>query len=226
VAWTEIYYNIQRQLPSYDIILKKSMIKGVTFEHDRVDSINKGTGFVEHVRLAASGNNVYALWVNGTIVPGNYHDLTDIVFTKSIDFGNGFDKVINISNYTGWSSDPEMSVSGSNVYVVWDESLHEKARDIMFKRSNNNGTTFENHIVNLSNSTSEDSFNQQIAELADKDNIYVVWNENITGNTEIFLRRSTDGGDTFHDTVNLSNNKGLSQDPRLAIASGNNNNIL
>jgi hypothetical protein len=98
VAWTEIYYNIQRQLPSYDIILKKSMNKEVTFEHDRVDSINKGTGFVEHLCLAASGNNVYALWVNGTIVPGNYHDLTDIVFTKSIDFGNGFAKVINISN--------------------------------------------------------------------------------------------------------------------------------
>jgi len=98
VAWTETYYNIQRKLPSYDIILKKSMNKGVTFEHDRVDSINKGTGFVEHLRLAASGNNVYALWVNGTIVPGNYHDLTDIVFTKSIDFGNGFAKVINISN--------------------------------------------------------------------------------------------------------------------------------
>ena len=50
-----------------------------------------------------------------------------------------------------------MSVSGSNVYVVWDESLHEKAGYIMFKRSNNNGMTFENHIVNLSNSTSEDS---------------------------------------------------------------------
>jgi hypothetical protein len=43
------------------------------------------------------------------------------------------------------------------VYVVWDESLHEKAGYIMFKRSNNNGMTFENHIVNLSNSTSEDS---------------------------------------------------------------------
>jgi hypothetical protein len=63
---------------SYDIILKKSMNRGVTFEHDRVDSINKGTGFVEHLRLAASGNNVYALWVNGTIVPGNHHDLTDL----------------------------------------------------------------------------------------------------------------------------------------------------
>jgi hypothetical protein len=47
--------------------------------------------------------------------------------------------------------------------------------------------------------------------------VHIVWQEN----NEIFYRRSTDGGTTFEDAKNLSNNPGRSLTPAIA-ASGSN----
>jgi hypothetical protein len=38
---------------------------------------------------------------------------------------------------------------------------------------------------------------------------------------DIFFKKSTDGGATFGDTINISNNAGLSENPQIA-SSGNN----
>ena len=43
----------------------------------------------------------------------------------------------------------------------------------------------------------------------------VVWQDNSTGNNEIYLRVSTDGGNTFGNTTNLSNNTGNSEFPKI-----------
>ena len=56
---------------------------------------------------------------------------------------------------------------------------------------------------------------------ASGDNVYVTWWDNKTGNWEVFFARSTDGGETFDDSINLSNAKGRSEDASIA-ASGDN----
>jgi hypothetical protein len=236
VVWTKIHsYKIQdkQQQPSrYDIVFRKSIDKGETFEYKSVSLVNNSAGFSENLRLATSRSNVYVLWTNGTIVLGNFPYLKDIVFVKSLDNGNKFDSVVNnLNNYTGWSGrlfGPQTAVFGNNVYVVWNENPHGKNGDIMFRRSNNNGTTFENKISNLSNSTG-DSFNQRIIAVQSKNSvnhIYVVWNERtINGNEEIHLRRSTDGGNTFDNITNLTNNNGnnqLAEHPQIALSKSNN----
>ena len=160
------------------------------------------------------------------------------MFAKSLDNGNKFDKVVNnVSNSTGWSFGPQMAVFGSNVYVVWNENPHGKKGDIMFRRSNNNGTTFENKITDLSNGTEGDSFDQRIVAVQSKNkvnDVYVVWSEYATnGNEEIHLRRSTDGGNTFDNNTNLTsnnNNNGrsqlaqLAQHPQIALSQNKDNN--
>jgi hypothetical protein len=53
-------------------------------------------------------------------------------------------------------------------------------------------------------------------------NVYVVWQDKVSGNYEIFLRESNDGGIRFGSIKNLSrNNTGDSISPRIA-SSGNN----
>lgn len=37
------------------------------------------------------------------------------------------------------------------------------------------------------------------------------------GNFDIFISKSTDGGNTFGEPENLSNNEGFSSDPELAL---------
>ena len=159
------------------------------------------------------------------------------MFAKSLDNGNKFDKVVNnVSNSTGWSFGPRMAVFGSNVYVVWNENPHGKKGDIMFRRSNNNDTTFENKITDLSSGTEGDSFDQRIVAVQSKNkvnDVYVVWSEYATnGNEKIHLRRSTDGGNTFDNITNLTsnNNNGssqlaqLAQHPQIALSQNKDNN--
>ena len=45
----------------------------------------------------------------------------DIFFAFSTDNGLTFSAPDNLSNNTGVSSDPQISSSGNNVYVVWEE---------------------------------------------------------------------------------------------------------
>ena len=56
---------------------------------------------------------------------------------------------------------------------------------------------------------------------ASEDNVYVTWWDNKTGNWEVFFARSTDNGETFGNTINLSNAMGRSDDSNIA-ASGDN----
>ena len=69
----------------------------------------------------------------------------------------------------------------------------------------------ELRLVVLSNPSNNDGHSDLPAIAASRNNVYVVWdNSQNAGYTDIFYRRSTDGGATFGSTVNLSNNAGLS----------------
>jgi hypothetical protein len=82
--------------------------------------------------------------------------------------------------------------------------------------------------VNLTNNA-RDSVYAQVA--SSGENVYIVWQENPPSgfssqrdgliNYEIFVKKSVDGGQTFGDEINLSNNPGFSEHPQIA-ASGNN----
>ena len=233
VVWGETHFynsqNKQQHQPGDDLIFRKSVDSGETFEDKSINLVdNNNSRIGAFLRLATSQSNVYALWTNVTVVPGNV--LTDIVFAKSSDNGNKFDKTANINNYTGWSFDPQLSVFRNNVYVVWNENPHGKNGDIMFRRSNNNGTTFENKITNLSNNTGEDSldnsFDHKITVAQSKNNnvndIYVVWN----GNEGTYLRSSINGGNTFDGVTNLNNNTSNNQSAHSQIALSKSNNNL
>lgn len=51
-----------------------------------------------------------------------------------------------------------------------------------------------------------------------KNHIYVVWDDDTLGNSEIFYVRSTDGAQTFSAPQNLSNNSGRSRNPAIAAS--------
>ena len=53
---------------------------------------------------------------------------------------------------------------------------------------------------------------------ASEDNVYVTWWDNKTGNWEVFFARSTDSGETFDNTINLSNAMGRSDDSNIAAS--------
>jgi hypothetical protein len=52
--------------------------------------------------------------------------------------------------------------------------------------------------------------------------VYVVSWDKKTGNWEVFLARSTDNGETFEDTINLSNTMDAKSDRAIVLANGDN----
>ena len=132
-----------------------------------------------------------------------------------------FGDIVNLSNYSGWSINPQIAVSqNNNVYVVWTNNFQEKYGQVFFTRSTDNGATFGD-IVNLSNYSGW-SINPQIA-VSQNNNVYVVWTNNFQEKYgQVFLTRSTDNGATFGDIVNLSNYSGWSINPQIAVSQNNN----
>ena len=173
-----------------EIFFAFSTDNGLTFSTP--GNISKNTEDSGDPKISSSGNNVYVVWEED-IIPGMAE--TDIVFAFSTDNGQTFSPPIKLNNDTSDFSDPQISSSGNNVYVVWegDSTLAGGDDDIFFAFSINNGQTFS-PPVNLSEST-EDTFDPQIS--SSGNNVYVVWEDFAPGNADILFAFSTDNGQTF-----------------------------
>jgi hypothetical protein len=175
--------------------------KAIFFGHSSDISSNNGTSTLPYV--SAQGDNVYVVWQDNT--SGNY----DIYFTYSSDKGNKFAPVRNLSNNTGASGLPQIVALGDNVYVVWQDNTSGNY-DIYFKASLSAGAKFKS-VRNLSNNNGTSAL-PQISTLGN--NVYVVWQDNTSGNYDIFLKRSPNEGTGFR-SVNIYNSNGNSEVPQI-----------
>lgn len=90
--------------------------------------------------------------------------------------------------------------SGNNVFVTWDDS-DGNSTYIIFRASHDGGDTFAKPIVVASNVGV--AIPTKVA--TSSNNVYVTWSDNPQkGIPHIYLRKSTDSGGTFGDTVMLS----------------------
>jgi hypothetical protein len=113
---------------------------------------------------------------------------------------------LNISNNTGDSVYPSLAASGNSTYVVWQDdnfgegvSYDRKNYDILFAKSVDGGKSFSN-ITNLSNTI---AISERPTIVAYDNNVYVIWIENGLNEKNILFRKSTDGGNTFDQTIHL-----------------------
>jgi hypothetical protein len=198
---------------NFDIYFKRSIDDGATFSDLPINLSDSNPGPSTAPQIAVSGTNVYVVWHDRTTGNG------DIYFIRSTDSGATFPgPIINVSDSISSSGNPQIAVSGNNVFVVWTDPTGDD-QDVLFKRSTNDGESFTEPIVNLSNSSIA-SIDPQIA--TSGTNVYVAWEET-TGSLdgEIYFTQSTTSGSSFSSSINLSENDGNSVDQVLA-ASGTN----
>jgi hypothetical protein len=139
----------------------------------------------------------------------------DTPFLK-FEFGDS----INLTNNERDSVYGQISTSNNKVYLVWQESVpgsYTRNYDILFKHSTDNGKSFSGEI-NLSNNLGF-SEHPQISSVAD--NVHVIWADNTIGDRQVYFRTSNDNGNTFGETIRLSNNGSNSFNQEIA-AFGNN----
>ncbi len=160
--------------------------------------------------------NIYTTWTEfDDYGSGVVSDSSRIKFSRSTDKGLTWSSAITISDVSGNCIDEDNTVEGAvpcvgpngEVYVSWAGPL-----GLVFDKSTNGGTTWGTDVfvssipggwdysipgISRANGlpitacdTSQSPFNG---------NIYINWSDqrNGTGNTDIFLSKSTDGGNTW-----------------------------
>ncbi|MGI0073726.1 MAG: sialidase family protein [Nitrosotalea sp.] len=189
-----------------NVIFCKSDDNGNSFS--RPNAITHHSGNSGLPQISADTNGVYLLWEDDSL--GNF----DVFFTKSNDTGNTFRTLTNVSNDTGESGTPRMDIVGQNINIVWMDNTAGNY-DILFSKSTDGGSTF-GKPVNISKNT-EDSGYPELT--VSGNNVYVTWTNAMGGqNYDVLFSKSSDGGQTFADPINISNNLGASGWPQIAIA--------
>jgi hypothetical protein len=191
---------------SYKIQNSADSILNSNFNFSNVTNITNNPLDSVYAQIAAIDNNVYLIWQESITNNSNEKNY-DIYFKKSGDRGNTFSKPINLSNNTGFSEHPQIAVSKNGIFIVWADNTDSNNTEIMFTKSEDNGTTFSK-VINLSNN-SKNSNNVEIS--AFDENVYVVWqdidhNNNNNKNSSIMFKSSLDSGNTFNDTIQLAIN--------------------
>ena len=102
------------------------------------------------------------------------------------------------------------------IYVVWQDGTPGNF-DVFFSFSNNNGLTFS-QPENISNN---DGFSGSPQIATDKDNVYVVWEDNTPGNSDVFFSFSNNNGLSFSQPDNISNNGDTSASSQIITDKGN-----
>jgi hypothetical protein len=203
VAWREQGNNL---------FFTASTDGGQTFGSNINLSGNQGLlgaqGLLNPPQIAAAGNTVYLAW-DSSLNPPNH-----TFFTTSTNGGMDFAAAQDLRSNSTFAVQPQMAVSGGNVYVAWSDSITGNF-DIWLRADTGSGF---GSAINVSNNTG-DSGSQRIAAVGN--NVYVAWADKTFGNPDIFFAVSNDGGGGFSNPVNLSKNAMGTADPAIAVSGPN-----
>lgn len=105
---------------------------------------------------------------------------------------------------------------GQHVHVVWQDQQSGNF-EIYHKKSSNMGNTWSaTHRLTYSSDPSE----TPDIDISSGGAIYVVWSDSSSGNGDIYLKKSTDGGNTWSALNRLTWNNGDSRNPKVKVDSG------
>jgi len=189
---------------NHEIYLRKSITGGATWQIAQKLTDNKGES--SKPAIAVNRSNVFVSWQDDT--PGNI----EIYFKKSADGGATWPPAQRLTNNTGDSCNPAIAVSGSSLFVVWENETSGN-NNIYFRKSTDAGATWQ-PAKRLTNDPG-DSLSPALA--VSGANVYVVWKNMASGNGEVCFRKSTDTGATWQTVQRITNNAGNSNDPTIAI---------
>ena len=187
------------------ILLSKSNDAGKTFG----ELTEIGVGDMEtYPKIAANADEYYIAWDRRD------NKATEILLIKGHkDFK--MDNVTQLGKLNNEGIDggeSQVAVDADHVIVSWASNTPVDRKYIYISSSMNKGNSFANNI-SLSSTNSSNVENIFI-----DDNLYVVWQDNIDGNQEIFYTKSNTNGTSIYKSINVSNNIGISECPSITVS--------
>lgn len=166
---------------NFEVYYKRSPDEGVSWGADTRLTIDPGTSWFASV--TASGADVHVIWMDDR--DGNF----EIYYKQSADGGLSWGTDTRLTNDTAHTQFPSVSVSGSTVNVIWQDS-RDGNTEIYYKRSPDGGLSWGTD-TRLTNDTAGSIF---ASVSASGSIVNVTWEEYRDGNPEIYYKRSPDGG--------------------------------
>ncbi|HDQ22777.1 MAG TPA: hypothetical protein ENN28_02255, partial [Candidatus Uhrbacteria bacterium] len=198
-----------------------------TLGYDNLSNDTSAKSTLPLLRLDSSGNPL-VVWQDERL------GVWEIFLTKWTD-GVGWTKMDgtlgydNISNTADSSGLPQLQLdSNSFPYVIWEDPITGSYEIYFSKWTDGVGWTKMDGTLgydNISNTAGDSTTAKLILNAADKP--YLVWQDNATGNNEIYFSKWTDGVgwskmDGMPGYDNISNNAGASVKPQIQLdISGN-----
>jgi hypothetical protein len=101
-----------------------------------INMSNDGAANFPQIAVDALGN-LYVVWSD------NSAGHTQVYFTKSTNGGSTWSTPLNVSNDSGNTGRPHLTLdSSANIYLVWQDNSGLTTTDIFFAKSTNGGTSF------------------------------------------------------------------------------------
>jgi hypothetical protein len=192
---------------NWEIYYKRSTDSGVSWGVDtRLTTAPAESGYPS---VSISGQVVHIAWEDNR--DGNY----EIYYKHSLDGGVNWGGDIRLSNEPAGSGDPCVAVSGQVVHVIWHDDRHSSFHyEIYYKRSTDGGLSWGAE-TRLTNNSANSAFASISVSGLD---VHIAWHDDRDGNSEIYYKRSADGGVNWGADTRLTNNSAGSQFPSVAVA--------
>ena len=126
---------------------------------------------------------------------------------------NSWSEDINLTNNTADSKYPSAAIGEGVIHLVWQDNRDGKW-EIYYKRSMNNGATWEQQRLTYSGNSVYPSV------AVNGSNIHVVWQDDRDGCNCIYYMRSTDYGEKWGDGKKLYPSR-QAEHPRIAVNGSN-----
>jgi hypothetical protein len=152
--------------------------------------------------IAASVTTVHVVWQDNR--DGNW----EIYYLRSPDNGISWGSETRLTNNSSTSELPTICADGLNVHIVWQDS-RDGNTEIYYKKSVNGGLNWGTDTRLTFNSSA--STNPSITIFSTSLNI--VWQDNTSGNNEIYSYYSTNNGTNWSSFIRLTNNTSSSEKP-------------
>lgn len=188
------------------ILLSKSNDAGKTFG----ELTEIGVGDLEtYPKIAASADEYYVSWdtkdskgteislIKGHKDSNNIHNVTQL------------DK-LNNEGIDGGES--QVTADGDQVIVSWTSLVPIDKKYVYISNSMNNGNDFGDNIPISSTNSSN------VENILINNNTYIVWQDIIDGNEEIFYTKSNANGTSIDKPINVSNSIGISECPSITVS--------
>ncbi|MFN2434375.1 MAG: sialidase family protein [Nitrososphaeraceae archaeon] len=188
------------------ILLSKSDDAGKTFAELREIGIGDMETFP---KIAADADEYFVTWDKE-----NDKD-TEILFIKGYKNYNKTHNITNLSKLNDEGLDggeTQVAASADHVLVSWTSNMPVDKKHVYVRNSINNGNDFGNS-VRLSSINSSNVENIII-----DGNSYIVWQDNIYGNQDIFFTKSNMNVTSINKPINVSNNTGISECPSITVS--------